>query len=66
MGVCLYLDRRQTEEIFKIHTYKPRIFAKQGSKREVYVQSEDFNSMENLTLYVKLKKRCANLGSIGG
>ena len=50
VDVCL--DRLQTEEVFKIHTYKSRTFAKRRSKRGVFVQSEDCNSMRNLTLYV--------------
>ena len=39
------LDRRQTEENFKIHTYKLWIFAKRGTKQGVYVQSEDCHSI---------------------
>ena len=47
------VDRRQPEELFKIHTYNQGFLTKRG----VYVQSEDCNSMGNLTLYVGSKKQ---------
>ena len=66
VGVCEFgslSNLGQTEEVFKIHTYKPMIFAKRG----VYVLSEDCNSMGNLSLYLGVKKTYlqANLGNIG-
>ena len=48
LGVGMCSDPCQTEEHFKIHTNR-------GSKQGVYVQSEDCNSVWNLTLYVSQK-----------
>ena len=61
------LDLRQTEEDFKIHAYKPRIFAKWGSKGGVYVQSEDckLNGEPHSVCVAQKTSLQANLDSIG-